>query len=278
MHRWFLTGPFWRAVAFVLLAGLGVGSITGCTNHSGDAPPASQNPTQAPTYSYRVVRTYPHDTEAFTQGLTIDEGLLYEGTGLFGSSWIRGATLETGEVLRHLDLPPQYFGEGITIFDDRLIQLTWKSRVGFVYDKTSFQPLGQFNYPTEGWGITHDGTRLIMSDGTAVLRFLDPDSFAETGQATVRDNNGAVTLLNELEYVRGELYANVWKTDRIARIDPETGQVLGWIDLAEILDPESMNTAVDVLNGIAYDAVADRLFVTGKYWPAIFEIELVPME
>jgi glutamine cyclotransferase len=173
-------------------------------------------------------------------------------------------------------LPVHLFGEGITIYGDKVFQLTWKAHVGFVYDKDSFELLQDFSYPTEGWGLTHDGERLIMSDGTPTLHFLDPDTLEETGQIQVYDNKGPVTRLNELEYVRGEIYANVWQTDRIARIDPRTGQVTGWIDLAGLLSQEDRSQRVDVLNGIAYDAQLDRLFVTGKLWPKLFEIELMP--
>jgi glutaminyl-peptide cyclotransferase len=167
------------------------------------------------------------------------------------------------------------FGEGIAIYGDRIIQLTWQSHIGLVYDKTSFELLRTFSYPTEGWGLTHDGARLIMSDGTATLHFLDPETFVEVGQVEVYDVDGPVVRLNELEYIGGEIYANIWQTDRIVRIDPQTGQVLGWVDLSGLLSPEDRQQPVDVLNGIAYDPASDRLFVTGKLWPKLFEIELV---
>jgi glutamine cyclotransferase len=172
-------------------------------------------------------------------------------------------------------LPPEYFGEGITIFGDRIIQLTWKARLGFVYDKDSFELLGTFRYPTEGWGMTHDGTALIMSDGSSTLRFLDPDTFEEIGQIQVFDDQGPVSMLNELEYVQGKVYANVWQTDLVAVIEPGTGQVSAWIDLQGLLEAEDYLQPVDVLNGIAYDADGERLFVTGKWWPKLFEIELL---
>ncbi len=229
----------------------------------------------APIYTFEVVETYPHDPAAFTQGLLYEDGILYEGTGLRGQSTIRKVDLESGDVIQSEPIPDQFFGEGITIFEDRLIQLTWQARVGFVYDKDSFELLQEFSYPTEGWGLTHDGQRLIMSDGTATLYFLDPDSLEEIGRIEVRDGTQPVSLLNELEYIEGEIYANVWKTTRIARISPETGQVLGWIELAGLLKPEDITQPVDVLNGIAYDAAQDRLFVTGKLWPKLFEIEVV---
>jgi len=238
-------------------------------------------PTPTPaayTFTYRVVNAYPHDRNAFTQGLVFEDGVLYEGTGRQGYSTLRRVDLASGDVLQICQLPDRFFGEGITIFGERIIQLTWQSGVGFVYDRNSFELLEEFHYPTEGWGITHDGQRLIMSDGTSTLRFWNPETFEEIGRIEVRDQDGPVTRLNELEYVQGEIYANVWQTDRIARIAPDTGKVIGWIDLAGILSPEDRSEPVDVLNGIAYDAENDRLFVTGKLWPRLFEIELVPLE
>lgn len=232
-------------------------------------------PAAIPVYGYRVLNTYPHDPDAFTQGLVYKDGLLYEGTGRYGESTLRQVRLETGEVLQSRELPAEYFGEGITLYGDEIFQLTWQSNVGFIYDKSTFELLREFNYPTEGWGLTHNGRCLIMSDGTNVIYFRDPESFAEIGRLQVYDNNGPVIQLNELEYVEGEIYANVWQTDRIARISPDTGQVTGWIDLTGLLDTVTVTTVVDVLNGIAYDAQGDRLFVTGKLWPALFEIELV---
>lgn len=228
-----------------------------------------------PVYYYDIVNTYPHDPDAFTQGLVFDDGVLYEGTGLYKQSSLRRVELETGDILQIRELSDQFFGEGITIYGERIIQLTWQSNIGFVYDKNSFELLQEFSYSTEGWGITHDGTRLIMSDGTSTLHFLDPQTFAETGHVEVFDNDGPVTRLNELEYIQGEIYANVWQTDRIARIAPETGRVIGWVDLGGLLSAEDRSQPVDVLNGIAYDAQTDRLFVTGKLWPKLFEIELI---
>lgn len=230
----------------------------------------------APVYGYKVVRTYPHDRDAFTQGLVYHRGVLYEGTGLHGRSSVRRVRLETGEVLQIRRLDPKYFGEGIAVWKNSLIQLTWRSEIGFVYDLETFEPRRTFTYTGEGWGLTHDGTRLIMSNGseTGTLQFLDPHTLRETGRLTVRDAGVPVAGLNELEYVKGEIYANVWNTERIARISPKTGQVTGWIDLRGLLDPREA-AGVDVLNGIAYDAEKDRLFVTGKLWPRIFEIQVV---
>lgn len=191
---------------------------------------------------------------------------------------MRKVELESGDILQSLALPAQFFGEGITIFGNRLFQLTWKSKLGFVYDKDSFELQQMFTYPTEGWGLTHDGQHLIQSDGTANLYFLDPDTLQEIDRIEVYDYNGPVRLLNELEYIQGEIYANVWFTDYIARIDPQSGEVIGWIDLAGLLGPEDYDQPVNFLNGIAYDAENERLFVTGKLWPKLFEIELVPTE
>jgi glutamine cyclotransferase len=210
--------------------------------------------------------------------LAFDNGFLYEGTGLSGRSSLRKMALETGEILRLRQLPAEIFGEGITIYKNWIIQLTWQSGVGFVYDKDSFELIKVFTYPTEGWGITHDEKHLIMSDGTATLHLLDPETFVETGRIQVYDDHGPVSRLNELEYVKGEIFANVWQTRRIARIAPRTGKVMGWIELDGLLRPEDAEEPVDVLNGIAFDADHDRLFVTGKLWPRLFEIEPITPE
>jgi len=241
------------------------------------APPISRTVQSAiPRYGYRVVNTYPHDRGAFTEGLQYVDGALYESTGRNGASDLRRVALETGEVQQRCTLPEAYFGEGVTVLDEKIFQLTWQNHTGFVYARAGFTWQRSFTYPTEGWGLTHDGQRLIMSDGTATIHFLDPATLEETSHIDVYDDHGPVVLLNELEYVRGEIYANVWQTDQIARIDPQSGQVLGWIDLSGLLSAEDRNQPVDVLNGIAYDAARDRLFVTGKLWPKLFEIELVP--
>jgi glutamine cyclotransferase len=249
------------------LAILGAGSV---------AFSAEQRVSRAPVAGYQVVKVYPHDRNAFTQGLQYVDGFLYEGTGQHGQSGIRKVKLETGEVVQHQPLDSKYFGEGITVFGDTIVQLTWQSELGFIYDKKTFKQLKTFTYPGEGWGLTHDGKRLIMSDGDVrgQLRFLDPVSLKETGRLAVRDGGRPVDDLNELEYVRGEILANVWQTSRIARISPKTGEVTGWIDLTGLLDPREA-AGTDVLNGIAYDAAGDRLFVTGKLWPKLFEIKIV---
>jgi glutamine cyclotransferase len=227
-----------------------------------------------PTYGYTVVRSYPHDPRAFTQGLILRNGFFYEGTGLNNRSSLRKVKVETGEVVQNAALAGEYFGEGITDWKGSLVQLTWQSQVGFVYDMQSFERTRTFTYAGEGWGLTHDDTRLIMSDGTPQLRFIDPATMKETGRITVRDNRGPVEHLNELEFVKGEIFANIWQTDRIARISPADGRVVGWIDLSGLLAPRD-RAGTDVLNGIAYDAAGDRLFVTGKLWPRVFEIRLV---
>jgi glutamine cyclotransferase len=259
-----LSGLTWAVLVFSCL------SLQGCL--------IPGNSDVIPVYSYNIVNTYSHDPDAFTQGLVIDDGVLYEGTGRYGQSSLRRVELETGDILQIRELSDQFFGEGIAIYGDEIIQLTWQSHIGFVYDKNSFELLQEFAYSTQGWGITYDGTRLIMSDGTSTLHFLDPQGFGEIGHVEVFDNDGPVTKLNELEYVQGEIYANVWQTDRIARIAPETGRVVGWIDLGGLLSAEDRSQPVDVLNGIAYDADNDRLFVTGKLWPKLFEIELISPE
>lgn len=261
---------FFKILVIWLLVLTGVIFINGCSNLE---PSANSN--VIPVYTYKVVNTYPHDRNAFTEGLAFEDDLLYEGTGLHGYSNLRSVKLETGEILQICELSPRFFGEGVTIYENKIIQLTWQSHIGFVYDKYSFKLLQEFNYPDEGWGITHDGNHLIMSDGTQTLHFLDPETFEEISQIEVYENDIPVTRINELEYIQGEIYANIWQTERIARIDPLTGQVIGWIDLEGILSPEDHSETVDVLNGIAYDAKNNRLFVTGKFWPKLFEIDLI---
>src|ERR1700758_3994084 len=225
---------------------------------------------------YRVIHAYPHDPQAFTQGVIYLDGHLYESTGLYGQSTLREEDLETGRVLKEVSVPSQYFAEGLTNWGNTLIQLTWKSHVAFVYDRASFRLLRTLHYPWEGWGLTQDGKHLILSDGSETLHFLNPDTLAEVRSVRVTDKGSPVKELNELEYIRGEIYANVWMTDKIARISPETGKVLGWINLAGILPEIEVRSNDAVLNGIAYDPVRHRLFVTGKLWPRLFEIQVVP--
>jgi len=234
---------------------------------------------QTPQYGYRVVHVYPHDRRAFTQGLEFRAGFLYEGTGLEGRSMLRKVKLETGQVLQQVDLDPQFFGEGITVINQQIIELTWKAQLGFVYDQASFRRLRTFNYPGEGWGLANDGQQIFMSDGSAEIRVWDPGTLQEKRRFTVRDRGQPILNLNELEYIKGahdEIYANVWQTSRVVRFSPLDGHVLGWIDLAGLLSAEDRAEPVDVLNGIAYDVLGDRLFVTGKLWPKLFEIKLIP--
>ena len=238
-----------------------------------DTPESTQS-TPA-NYTYEIINSYPHDPAAFTQGLIYLDGILYEGTGRYGQSSLREVDLETGNVNTISTIPEQYFGEGITIFDDKIYQLTWQNQTGFIYDQDSFELLDTFTYPTEGWGLTHNGEQLIMSDGTDHLYYLDPNTLEINHKVSVTDEHGnAIVRLNELEYIDGEVYANIWQTNRIVRINPDTGQVTAWIDLTGLLSPESITQPIDVLNGIAYDEQNGRLFVTGKLWPTLFEIEL----
>jgi glutamine cyclotransferase len=238
---------------------------------------SSQSNTTESRYTVEIINTYPHDTNSFTEGLLFNDGFLYEGTGVNGNSKLLKIDLQTGDALQSYSLPANYFGEGITIIDDKVIELTWQQHIGFVYEKNTFKLLGNFTYSTEGWGLTTDGQRLIMSDGTANLYFLDPATFNVTGSVQVHDFSGPVTQLNELEYVKGDIYANIFEQKQIAIINPATGLVKGWIDLSSLHDPsESVNRNNNVLNGIAYDAGGDRLFVTGKCWTQLFEVKLVP--
>jgi glutaminyl-peptide cyclotransferase len=225
---------------------------------------------------YRIVHTYPHDPRAYTQGLVFIDGHLYESTGLNGRSSLRMDDLATGRVLQSAPVPSQYFAEGLAPWGSTLVQLTWQSHVAFVYDRFSFRLLKTLHYDCDGWGLTTDGKTLIESDGTSEIRFFDPASFRELRHIKVTDQGRPIDQLNELEYIHGQIYANVWHTDRIARISPVSGQVLGWINLAGLLPPGSVSDPEAVLNGIAYDAAHDRLFVTGKLWPKLFEIKIVP--
>ncbi len=231
-----------------------------------------------PEFTFRVVRQFPHDPQAFTQGLAYRNGYFYEGTGLNGRSSLRQVKVETGEIVREVDLAPQFFGEGVTLLKDEVVQLTWRSQTGFIYNLSDFRLLRRFSYPGEGWGITSDGREVFMSDGTPEIRVLDANTLTEKRRLKVHDGARPVAQLNELEFVEGEIFANVWQTDRIARISPRTGEVLGWIDLTGLLSPLYHVSSDAVLNGIAYDAQNKRLFVTGKLWPTIFQIQLIPKQ
>ena len=230
-----------------------------------------------PTYDFKVVRSYPHDPQAFTQGLLYRDGFLYESTGLNGKSSIRKVNLETGKVLQSKDIPPQYFGEGLTVWKDTLVGITWQTQTGFVFDLATFDLRNQFAYPGEGWGLAQNGKELVLSDGSATLRFLDPKTFLEVRRVKVTADGIAVNQINELEVVGDEIFANIWHTNTIARIDQNTGKIVGWIDLGKLYpDAGKGPTGENVLNGIAWDADKKRLFVTGKLWPKLYEIKLVP--
>jgi len=254
---------------------------TGCATTQGKNPEpaaisstkAAGNPQAIPVLGAEVIKSYPHDPHAFTQGLEYYDGYLYESTGRSGQSSLRRTILETGVVLKKVSLPPQYFGEGLTIFRGEIYQLTWLSKIGFIYDVRTFHQVGEFHYESEGWGLTHDEASLILSDGSNKLQFIDPASFKVTRLLEVYAGNEAVTNLNELEYMSGEIFANVWHSSRIARIDPRSGQVLAWIDLSSVVS-RTKHEPEDVLNGIAYDAKRRRLLVTGKDWPEILEIKI----
>ncbi|MBN2590003.1 MAG: glutaminyl-peptide cyclotransferase [Sedimentisphaerales bacterium] len=236
----------------------------------------NKEPSVSQFYGYEIVNTFPHDTNAFTQGLIYEDGVLYEGTGQYGYSSIRKVELETGKILQIYHMPDEYFGEGITIWKDKIIQLTWQSETGFVYDKHTFEPQREFSYRSEGWGITHDGEHLIMSDGSPTLYFLDPETYEVVSKLAVYYGESMLKNLNELEYINGKVFANIWGTEDIVIINPQTGQVESMIELDGLLNRWNIQQQVDVLNGIAYDAKNKRLFVTGKWWPNLFEIKLVP--
>ena len=234
---------------------------------------AGGNPQAVPVLGAEVIKSYPHDPHAFTQGLEYHDGYLYESTGRSGQSTLRRTLLQTGAVLDQVSLPPEYFGEGLTIFRGKIYQLTWLSKIGFIYDVRTFRRVGEFHYESEGWGLTHDDASLILSDGSNKLQFIDPASFKTVQTLEVYAGNAAVTNLNELEYIDGEIFANVWHSARIARIDQHSGQVLAWIDLASVV-ARSKHEPEDVLNGIAFDAKRHRLFVTGKDWAELLEIKI----
>ncbi len=236
---------------------------------------ASIPPNLGELSTYQIINQYPHDPKAFTQGLVFHEGYLFESTGLYGQSSLRKVALESGEVLQQVSIDPAYFAEGLALWENSLIQLSWKESIGWVYEAATFEKLAAFTYPGEGWGLTHDGKHLIMSDGSHQIRFLDPQTFDEVGRINVLENGLPVLRLNELEYIQGEIYANIWQTDTILRINPTDGTILGKINLEGLLPRETLTELADVLNGIAYDSQANRLFVTGKLWPYLYEILLV---
>jgi len=249
-------------------------AASACSPASGPAPaPVVAAPT-TPAFSYEVVATYPHDPKAFTQGLLIEDGQLWESTGQEGTSWVRKVDLKTGAVQQEHKIDPQYFGEGMVVWDDRIITLTWRHQKGFILDKETLAKEGEWTYQGEGWGLTRDDTQIFMSDGTHQIRKLDPTTLQETGRIDVTMNGQPVAKLNELEFVKGEIWANVFETDRIVRIDPATGKVTGVLLLRNLLTPEERQKT-DVLNGIAWDKANEKLYVTGKLWPKLFEIKVI---
>lgn len=270
-----------RYVTSVALGLLGIVYVAGVSTMAQSTPPEKSRSHTRPVrrdvvwHTWEVVEKYPHDPAAFTQGLVWHEGRLYEGTGLVGFSSLRRVKLETGEVEKKIDIAPNLFGEGIVIWIDSVVQITWQNHIGFVYDLDSFAQRRSFGYEGEGWGLTHDGTHLIMSNGTSVLTLRDPETLEETGRIDVTFRGQPLSRLNELEYIDGSIWANVWPTNQIVIISPSTGRVSGVLDLTGILTPEDQgNRGVDVLNGIAYDASSRRIFVTGKYWPTLYEIRV----
>jgi glutamine cyclotransferase len=269
--------PIQDTKALFVISSISLLILIGFSGCFGEERPPDVEPVAGPAveFSYDIVNTYPHDPGAFTQGLVYHNGHLYEGTGRYGESDLRWVDLETGEVLKQVNLSEEDFGEGITILDKKIYQLTWKEKKGFVYDLDTFELLETFNYSSEGWGLTHDGTDLIMSDGSSTLYFRDPGTFEVARTLEVTEAGSPVDRLNELEYIEGEIYANIWQTDRIAVISPDTGYVTKWLNLTGLLRGDEVTGGEDVLNGIAYDEGGDRLFVTGKWWPYLYEIEIV---
>ena len=247
-------------------------ALTSCAEA---APPPAAVPGEPPVWGYTIVKEYPHDPDAFTQGLFWSGDGLFESTGLIGRSTVRKVRLEDGKVLQNVPIPAGLFGEGIALWGDEIVSVTWQSGIGFRWDRKSLQRKSSFRYAGEGWGLTGDGRSIILSDGTATLRYLDPATMTERSRLTVTAAGRPVLNLNELEFVKGEILANVWMTSRIARIDPATGEVKGWIELGPLAQQFQGADPDRVLNGIAYDTAKDRLFVTGKNWPKLFEIKLV---
>lgn len=263
-----MKGIFSRLVVLFLLTARHP-LLVGETSHQASANPPRE-------YTFVIVQVFPHDTSAYTQGLAYRNSFLYEGTGLNGRSSLRKVRLETGEVIQHVDLGSEFFGEGITIVKDKVLQLTWKSEMGFVYELNNLHLLRRFSYQGEGWGLATSGREIFMSDGTSQIRVLDAETLQEKRRFRVHDGSTPVQQLNELEFVEGQIFANVWHSNRVARISPQTGDVVGWIDLTGLLSPVYRLESEAVLNGIAYDPIRKRLFVTGKLWPSVFEIRLSP--
>jgi glutamine cyclotransferase len=257
--------------------GLAFAATLGLILASSPSTMEAKVPTRTPRFSFKVVKAFPHDPTAFTQGLVFADGILYESTGLRGYSTLRKVRPETGEVIQKIEVESRYFAEGLALVGNELLQLTWEQHVGFVYDKTTLKRLRTFEYATEGWGMAFDAGSLVMSDGSSWLFFLDPKTQRPLRSLQVLDRGRPVEHLNELEFVKGELWANVWQSDQIVKLDPATGRVTGWIDLTGLLRREARGPEGDVLNGIAWDRTSDRIFVTGKKWPWLFQIELIPV-
>ncbi len=273
LHRLPHRRKLWVLAATLALLAGGCGRSAPTAAAAGVASPKADRP--VPQYTYTILNTYPHDRAAFTQGLIFLQGILLESTGLYGSSSLRKVELETGRVLASVPIPAEFFGEGMTVIGDRVFVLTWQNHRGFIYDLTTLAKTGEFSYTGEGWGLTTDGKYLILSDGTSEIRYLDPATFQVVRTIHVTRQGTPVTQLNELEYIKGEIYANVWQTDFIVRIDPASGELLGVVDFRGLLAPADRDRNTDVLNGIAYDASTDRLFVTGKRWPKLFQVQLI---
>ena len=266
---------FKRSILFLIIFFFCLELVAIADEEQKNPPYSVLKSTKAPISAIKVVNIYPHDAKAFTQGLLYYNGYLYESTGLNGKSTLRKIDIKSGKILQELKLNQKYFAEGITIYDNKIYQLTWQNNIVFVYDLLSFKLLNNFSYPGEGWGITTDGKNLFMSNGTAVIDCIDPEHFTVVRKINVHDGNTAINNLNELEFIRGEIWANIFMENVIARISPLTGEVLGWVDLSPLYDLLPVNCRVDVLNGIAYDQDNNRIFVTGKFWPKIFEIKIV---
>ena len=265
-----------RRIGGFLIVLLSFATLNCQTTSTANLPrPETDGKETVTNYDYQVVHVYPHDPDAYTQGLIFHDGKLLESTGQVGHSSLRRVELETGKVLQRVDVPQPYFAEGTTLLKGKIYQLTWQHQLGFIYDAWTFEKIGKFSYQGEGWGLANDGQSLILSDGSDRIRFLDPDNFQVRKTVPVRDGSTPVTEINELEYIKGEIYANIWHADRIARIDAQTGRVVGWIDLQGLLPRTEVRDEEAVLNGIAYDETSGRLFVTGKLWPKLFEIRLV---
>jgi glutaminyl-peptide cyclotransferase len=263
-------GKVTLAVVLFVVAILVVGGVLVIILNLGQTPIDSASPT---LYTYLIIKTHPHNSTAFTEGLVFNNGVLYESTGEYGYSSLRQVNLETGVVEQEVLLPNKYFGEGLTVVNDSLVQLTWREKIGFIYDKKTFSLLGNFSYSSEGWGLTFNGSDLIMSDGTSKLTFINPVTFQKVGQVSIHDGNTPVTNINELEFINGDVYANIWMQQKIAIINPQTGTVKGWIDLTGIYQTNNLD---DVLNGIAFDSQTNRLLITGKDWPNLYEITIIP--